>query len=481
MATARVQPQPILTIDPIACRPRFTAFLVVCTDLTALLIAAFISIYGRWILNGQYQPISYFKLWPLLGAFLLVYKLRGLYPALGLNEIEELRRLITSTTMVWVTLAAIIFLLRDAFRYSRLVFLSIWLISIVLLPLGRAMLRRICGKRHWWGMPVVVLGEDDITQKVVCSLRQRPELGLRPVAVLADDLIPGSAIDGVIVLGSVRMAPSVARDYNIHCAVVALSRLQDDRLSAQFVKYAGVFPTVLVVANMSGLSTLWVEAYGLGQYLTLRVRHGLRMPGPLFLKRSLDIFLSALAAVILLPVLAAIALVVKCTSHGPAFYGQTRVGFDGCRFKAWKFRTMVEDADFILRRYLDEHPEYMLEWTRDHKLKNDPRVTRIGRVLRRTSIDELPQLWNVLTGEMSLVGPRPIVEAEIVKYADDFQTYSRVPPGITGLWQVSGRNNTTYAERVEYDTYYVNNWSPWLDVYLLAKTVQAVFAKNGAY
>ena len=142
---------------------------------------------------------------------------------------------------------------------------------------------------------------------------------------------------------------------------------------------------------------------------------------------------------------------------------------------------MVEDADSILRKYLDEHPESRLEWTRDHKLKNDPRVTRIGRVLRRTSVDELPQLWNVLTGEMSLVGPRPIVEAEIAKYAEDFQTYSRVPPGITGLWQVSGRNNTTYAERVEYDTYYVNNWSPWLDVYLLAKTVQAVFAKDGAY
>lgn len=481
MATACLHPQLKLTIDPIACRPRFTAFLVVCTDLSALLLAAFISIYGRWILNGQYQPILYLKLWPLLGAFFLVYKLRGLYPAIGLNEVEELRRLITSTTMVWVTLAATIFLLRDAFRYSRLVFLSMWLISVALLPLGRAILRGFCGKRRWWGMPVVVLGEDHITQKVVGSLRQHPELGLRPVAIFADDLIPGSSIHGVTVLGSARMAPRMCKDHNISCAVVALSRLQDDRLSGQFAKYAGAFPTVLIVANISGLPTLWVEVCGLGQYLTLRVRHGLRMSGPLFLKRSLDIFLSAVAVVLLSPFLAIVAIVVKCTSRGPAFYGHTRVGFDGRRFKAWKFRTMIQDADSILRNYLDEHPEYALEWMRDHKLKNDPRVTRIGSFLRRTSIDELPQLLNVLTGEMSLVGPRPIVEAEIIKYADDFQTYSRVPPGITGLWQVSGRSNTTYAERVEYDTYYVNNWSPWLDVYLLAKTVQAVFAKDGAY
>jgi Undecaprenyl-phosphate galactose phosphotransferase WbaP len=473
--------QPSIAIDPILCRPNLTACLIVCSDLAALLIAFSVSVYGRWIAGGDYTPGLYYRLWPVLGIFLLTYKLRGLYPGLGLDPVEELRRLITSTTMVSVVLATSIFLFRDAFVYSRVIFLSFWLFSIVLLPLARAALRRICGWRHWWGMPVVVLGEDHVTQQVVSSLRRRPELGLQPVAVLADDLRPGAVVEGVRVLGGWRCASTLAKQHKIPCAVVALSRLQDHPLSLQFGQYASVFPMVLVVANIAGLSTLWVEAFGLGQFVTLRVRHGLNMAGPRILKRALDIALSAILAVAILPVFVLVLLLVMLTSRGSALYGQIRVGRNGKNFKAWKFRTMVKGADSILLRYLAAHPEREAEWRRDHKLKHDPRVTSLGRFLRRTSIDELPQLWNVLAGEMSLVGPRPIVEAEIAKYGDQFPVYSRVPPGITGLWQVSGRNNTTYQERVEYDTYYVSNWSPWLDVYLLGRTVEAVVVKNGAY
>jgi lipopolysaccharide/colanic/teichoic acid biosynthesis glycosyltransferase len=142
---------------------------------------------------------------------------------------------------------------------------------------------------------------------------------------------------------------------------------------------------------------------------------------------------------------------------------------------------MVPDADRILADYLSAHPEYLFEWQRDHKLRNDPRVTPIGRWLRRLSLDELPQLWNVVIGQMSLVGPRPIVKAEIEKYGRRFGLYSRVRPGITGLWQVSGRNNTTYDERVSLDEYYVHNWSVWFDTYLLLRTVKTVLNREGAY
>lgn len=142
---------------------------------------------------------------------------------------------------------------------------------------------------------------------------------------------------------------------------------------------------------------------------------------------------------------------------------------------------MMPNADCVLSQYLEKHPEMAEEWKRDHKLRNDPRVTRIGRLLRKTSLDELPQLWNVLRGQMSLVGPRPIVYEEIAKYGDGFPLYSQVLPGLTGLWQVSGRNNTTYDERVALDAYYVRNWSPWLDIYLLARTVTVVLRREGAY
>jgi Undecaprenyl-phosphate galactose phosphotransferase WbaP len=169
------------------------------------------------------------------------------------------------------------------------------------------------------------------------------------------------------------------------------------------------------------------------------------------------------------------------SSRGPVLYGHDRFGKDGHRFRAWKFRTMFENSNGVLEQYLEAHPELREEWGQDHKLRFDPRVTKIGRFLRKTSLDELPQLWNVLRGEMSLVGPRPIVTAEIVKYGPYYELYTMVHPGITGLWQVSGRNDTTYDERVQLDAYYVRNWSPWLDIYLLLKTVRIVLFSKGAY
>jgi lipopolysaccharide/colanic/teichoic acid biosynthesis glycosyltransferase len=141
---------------------------------------------------------------------------------------------------------------------------------------------------------------------------------------------------------------------------------------------------------------------------------------------------------------------------------------------------MVVDSGRMFHEYLAKHPEAAYEWRCNHKLKNDVRITRLGRFLRRWSLDELPQMWNILKGDMSLVGPRPIVDDEILRYGDQFALYKQVIPGLTGLWQVSGRSDTTYPERVALDTYYIRNWSPWLDVYLLARTVEVVLKGQGA-
>ena len=168
-------------------------------------------------------------------------------------------------------------------------------------------------------------------------------------------------------------------------------------------------------------------------------------------------------------------------STGGVFYGHKRIGKGGREFTAWKFRTMVVDADLKLKEYLERNPESLAEWDATHKLKDDPRITWLGRILRRFSLDEFPQLWNVIKGEMSLVGPRPIVADEIHHYGNRFDPYTWVKPGMTGLWQVSGRNDTTYEERVSLDEYYVRNWSMWLDVYILARTVAIVLRRKGAY
>jgi lipopolysaccharide/colanic/teichoic acid biosynthesis glycosyltransferase len=181
-----------------------------------------------------------------------------------------------------------------------------------------------------------------------------------------------------------------------------------------------------------------------------------------------------------LPLMGLIALAVKIDSPGPIFFKHSRIGFDGKDIAIWKFRTMVQDAEARLQECLRD-PFLLAQWLDQHKLPDDPRITRLGRFLRATSLDELPQLFNVVRGEISLVGPRPIVWAEAEKYREGFELYKKVRPGLTGLWQVSGRSTTSYRFRINLDTYYVRNWSVWMDIYILAKTPLAVLSRKGAF
>jgi Undecaprenyl-phosphate galactose phosphotransferase WbaP len=213
----------------------------------------------------------------------------------------------------------------------------------------------------------------------------------------------------------------------------------------------------------------------------LRGRTGLLHPGAARAKRFVDVACGFAAALVALPLALAIAAAIALESRGPVFYRQTRIGRHGRRFQIWKFRTMVVNASEALRAHLDRNPADALEWLATHKLRNDPRVTRVGRLLRRTSLDELPQLWNVLRGEMSLVGPRPIVEEELPKYGAGFALYMQVRPGVTGLWQVSGRNDTTYHQRVELDGRYIRAWTPLVDLRVLLKTAPVALSGRGAY
>jgi Undecaprenyl-phosphate galactose phosphotransferase WbaP len=197
--------------------------------------------------------------------------------------------------------------------------------------------------------------------------------------------------------------------------------------------------------------------------------------------RVLDIGLILLAAPYIILAFLLITILIRLDSAGPVFYRQARIGRFGRRFHVYKFRTMVQNADQLLQTYLDRSPELKAEWLATHKLKKDPRVTRVGAVLRKTSLDELPQVWNILIGEMSLIGPRPIVDAEVEKYGHCFELYKQVRPGLTGLWQVSGRSDISYKRRVELDEYYILHRSLKLDLQILWKTVFVVLRKDGAY
>ena len=198
-------------------------------------------------------------------------------------------------------------------------------------------------------------------------------------------------------------------------------------------------------------------------------------------KRGLDVTLAVLGLLLLAPLILALVIVLKLTDSGPLLYGHRRVGFGGREFRCWKFRTMVVNGDAVLEQYLRKHPAKAALWYEQRKLVDDPRVTPLGAVLRKLSLDELPQLLNVLTGEMSLVGPRPVVRAELDHYASSTRHYLAARPGLSGLWQISGRSNTTYMERVQMDRFYVMKWNPWMDLRIIFMTIPAVALSRGAH
>ena len=198
-------------------------------------------------------------------------------------------------------------------------------------------------------------------------------------------------------------------------------------------------------------------------------------------KRCMDVALIVLTAPVVLLMLSIVAMLVMLSSPGPIFYSHRRIRRNGAFFSMWKFRTMCVNSAEVLEDYLANHPEARSEWNRTHKLRHDPRITPIGAFLRRYSLDELPQFWNVIVGHMTLVGPRPIVAAEVEKYADSFECYCRVKPGLTGLWQVSGTSELSYPERVALDCDYVNHWSLGKDFKIMLKTFNVVLKQDGAF
>jgi exopolysaccharide production protein ExoY len=197
-------------------------------------------------------------------------------------------------------------------------------------------------------------------------------------------------------------------------------------------------------------------------------------------KRSLDIGLAFTALVLLSPLMLGVALLIKLTSPGKVLYGHGRIGFAGRQFRCWKFRTMVVDGDRVLEDYLRQNPHERAIWLAERKLRDDPRITPMGAVLRKLSVDELPQLYNILMGQMSIVGPRPVVADELGQYRHSAGHYLRTRPGLTGLWQVSGRNDTSYRKRVLLDRLYVRRWSMLLDLWIILQTVPAVLSSRGA-
>jgi len=461
-------------------KPMYMITSLVLSDVIALLVSVATSIAVKGIVSRPFELTGYLRLFPFLFVFLAVYAAIGLYSGVAMGPPEEIRRTTFSSAVLFLVLAAVTVSLRSATQpFTWNLFLAM-LLSIMLVPLTRGVCRLWLGKKDWWGYPTVILGATETAQTVLRTIRQQPGLGLKPIAVI-DSTSPAREILGVPVLRQLDSIEGLVSREMFAYAIIAMP----DKMSNDLVRFiersvAPYVAHVMVIPTVYDWSQMWVRPKSLGNMLGLEIPHAMRSNHEIS-KRILDVMVSGTLLLLLLPLFLAIAAAIKLTSRGPVLFGHRRIGLSGAFFTAWKFRTMRQDGDAILERYLEENPEARAEWERDRKLRNDPRVSAVGRILRQTSLDELPQLWNVLCNEMSLVGPRPIVQAEVDRYGEDFDLYTRVKGGLTGLWQVSGRNDTSYEERVRLDALYVRNWSVWLDLFILYRTIGALLFRGGAY
>ena len=454
-------PSPFIASNQYDTAPAWwTSVSVLLVDIVALSGIYWLAVLGRRLITpGDVR--FYLEVFPGLALFVAAFAIHGLYPGVLLHPAEEIRRVFHCVSIVFLLVLCTTFLWHNAESYSRSIVMITWALGAPAVLLARKLARQRLSRYGWWGVPAVVFGSGASARRVLNALMNR-ELGVRVTAVVSGEFLhlPGTGTAHYAILAE---PPSKA----------ALHYMIQDQCKG--------YRHVLLVPDLRGICSLGISARDIGGEIGFEVPQRLFHRSAGMMKRALDLILTLAGLFALLPVFLLIAAAIKLTSIGPVFYGHTRYGRDGTTFKALKFRTMFQNGESILLEHFHKNPEELAAWQRDQKLKPDPRVTRVGGWLRRYSLDELPQLCNVLLGQMSLVGPRPIVSAEVEKYGRGYDLYSRVRPGITGLWQVSGRNNTTYPERVAFDEYYVRNWSIWLDTYILVRTARAVFSAEGAY
>jgi Undecaprenyl-phosphate galactose phosphotransferase WbaP len=336
-------------------------------------------------------------------------------------------------------------------------------------------------KAGLWGKPVIILSYKESGARFQELLKQQWGIGYLPVALLDRHLVAaGKSYRGGSCDETLTNAANLGRESGVDTIVFAMPHTRREQLAHMASVASESFRNVLILPNLDGVTNSAVTPRDISGTLALEIKHNLLSPWSQRLKRALDLLVTVIGGVLVSPLVFAVAVLIKLDSPGPAFYGHKRVGAANKHFTCWKFRTMHVDAEQLLEECLQDNPILRAEWEQNQKLRDDPRVTRIGRLLRQTSLDELPQLWNVLRGAMSLTGPRPIVDAEVPKYGQAYSLYKRIRPGMSGIWQVSGRSDTSYAERVEMDSYYVRNWSVWLDLVILARTVKCVALGRGA-
>jgi len=456
---------------------------LVAIDVLALELALFLGCVVRFLFlsvapiglgRPQYQGLA-------LGILILplVYYWLGLYPGHGMGAVQRLRTRVYATFTVFVILLIWDYVFQDR-QWSRGVLLSTMVFALILPPALEALARKLLIARGVYGLPVIILGAGRTGALVAEKLRQESNLGFVPIGILDDDPLKwGQNIYGVPVLGSLSAVKTFEGRAKV--ALIAMPGLSRDRLTE--IVQSLSFPNVIFIPDLFGIQSLWITSRDLGGVLGLEIKKNLLVPSNRVLKHLLDYTIALPVFLITVPFVAVCAAWIKTVSPGTAFFRQEREGEGGKRITIYKLRTMRPEAELLLREYLESNGDEKASWSQYYKLKKDPRVLPgIGWFLRRYSLDELPQLWNVLRGDMSLVGPRPFPYYHLNSFPEAFRALrTSVMPGVTGLWQVSERSDGNLKVQELEDTYYIRNWSLWLDIYVLLRTVQTVLMPKGAY
>ncbi|ETS92139.1 undecaprenyl-phosphate galactose phosphotransferase WbaP [Veillonella sp. AS16] len=462
-------------------------FILACFDYIGIVLGILSAYYLR--LSFTYIPLqSNFKMEDIYvyavipAIFLFVLLLNNAYSVAApyWDTIKAIFRSITISVVVSIVLMYTGHVTNDV---SRLFVGFAYICILLFVYLFRFFIGKALSYLGYLNIPVLLVGAGKTAELVKKAFDRMPISTYKIIGFVDDNPKSASIAAEYECLGTFDDVEDVIKDTGVQTVLICAPGLESKKLVSLVNRLQLLVKRVAFVPELFGLPASNISARGMmeEQAVVLRVQNNLARKSNRIMKRIFDIMATVCGGILILPIIAVVAVLIYLDSPGPIVFGHKRVGQGGKEFFCYKFRSMVPNAQEALAIYLKEHPEAREEWERDFKLKDDPRVTKIGKFLRKTSLDELPQLWNVLMGDMSLVGPRPIVRDEIVKYGDYINDFYLVPPGITGVWQVSGRSDTTYEERVLMDSWYVHNWSVWIDVVYLIKTVLAVVKGKGAY
>ncbi len=475
-------------------RLRGSKLVLLLSDLIACLGAAILATLLSVLVSGQSGPalwassqsaLRYWAWFAIVLAGLFIFLARFQHYTERKPFWTELGEILQNT--FWLALLDMALMSAARWNASRLWWLLTWLLVAATIPILRSLTRKGLLRLGWWQRPTVLIGSGPNAKEALLALRSEPQLGFEVLGCVDVSLGRGTpdiasqevALPGTLESKDVQQLASHA-GLQVVIAVEHNQSLHREQWLRQLARWK--VQDVCVIPAMRGIPLYgtdisWFFSHDVA---LLRVRNNLKRWPARLTKRIFDVVASLLLLALLAPLMAWLVLRIR-QDGGPALFAHERVGRNGRMFRCYKFRSMVVDAPQHLEKLLASNPSLREEWERDHKLKDDPRISEVGHFLRSTSLDELPQLINVLRGEMSLVGPRPIVTDELEKYGEDAEYFLMVRPGITGLWQVSGRNDVDYDTRVYLDTWYVKNWSLWYDIAILFKTVRVVLRRDGAY